>query len=121
MILRLLADATVLLHVAFVLFVVCGGLFAARWPRVAWLHLPAAIWGAWVEFSGWICPLTPLENWLRGQGGGVVYTSGFIEHYVLPVLYPASLSRPGQWVLGGFVLLVNAVVYAGVFRRRAGR
>ncbi len=100
---------------------VCGGLFVARWPRVAWVHLPAAAWGAWVEFAGWICPLTPLENWLRAQGGGTPYTSGFIEHYVLPILYPASLSRPLQWLLGGLVLLVNAVVYAIVFRRRGTR
>jgi hypothetical protein len=114
----LLADATVLLHVAFVIFVVCGGLLVARWPRIAWLHLPAALWGAWVEFAGWICPLTPLENWLRGQGGGIPYASGFIEHYVLPILYPSSLSRPIQWVLGGLVLLVNAVVYAIVLSRR---
>ncbi len=120
-VLRLLADAAVVLHVAFVVFVVCGGLLVARWPRVAWVHLPAAAWGAWVELAGWICPLTPLENWLRGQSGATAYASGFIEHYVLPVLYPSSLSRPLQWVLGALVLLVNVVVYAGVFRRARGR
>lgn len=119
MIFRLLADATVALHAAFVIFVIGGGLLVARWPRVAWLHLPAAAWGAWVELAGWICPLTPLENWLRERGGGAAYTSGFIEHYVLPILYPASLSRPVQWVLGGLVILVNIAVYAVVFRRRA--
>lgn len=94
-------------------------MFVARWPRVAWMHLPAALWGAWVEFAGWICPLTPLENWLRERGGVAPYASGFIEHYVLPILYPSSLSRPVQWVLGGLVLLGNAVVYAIVLRRRA--
>jgi len=119
MIFRLLADATVALHLAFVIFVVGGGLLAARWPRVAWLHLPAAAWGAWVELAGWSCPLTPVENWLRERGGDVAYTSGFIEHYVLPILYPTSLTRPVQWVLGGLVILVNAVVYAIVLRRRA--
>ena len=119
MIFGLLADATVALHAAFVIFVVGGGLLAARWPRIAWLHLPAAAWGAWVELAGWICPLMPLESWLRERGGGAAYTSGFIEHYVLPLLYPASLSRPIQWVLGGLVILVNADVYAVVFSRRA--
>jgi hypothetical protein len=119
MIFRLLADATVVVHAAFVIFVVGGGLLVARWPRVAWVHLPAAVWGAWVELAGWICPLTPLENWLRGQGGDTPYTSGFIEHYVLPILYPASLSRPIQWVLGGLVILVNVVIYTTIFRRRA--
>ncbi len=114
---RLLADATVVLHVVFVVFVVLGGLLVARWPRVAWVHLPAAAWGAWVELAGWVCPLTPLENWLRAEGGRAAYTSSFTEHYVLPMLYPASVSRELQWVLGGLVLLVNAVVYVVVFRR----
>ena len=114
---RILADATVVLHLAFVLFVVLGGLIVARWRWVAWVHLPAAAWAAWVEFAGLVCPLTPLENWLRGQGGGTVYSSGFIEHYLLPVLYPASLSRELQWALGGVVLLINAGVYLVVFRR----
>jgi hypothetical protein len=118
---RLLADATVALHAAFVLFVVGGGLLVLRWPRIAWLHLPAAAWGAWVELAGWICPLTPLENWLRGEGGGAAYMSGFIEHYVIPVLYPAALTRPVQWVLGGLVVLVNAVVYTAVYRRHGAR
>ena len=113
---HLLADATVVLHLAFVLFVLLGGLIVARWPRVAWAHLPAAAWGAWVEFAGWVCPLTPLENWLRQQADGIAYTSSFIEHYLLPILYPASLSRELQWALGGIVLLVNAVVYTVAFR-----
>jgi uncharacterized protein DUF2784 len=118
---RVLADATVVLHLGFVLFVVCGGLIVARWRRVAWLHLPAAGWGAWIEFAGWVCPLTPLENWLREQGGGTAYTSSFIEHYLIPILYPESLSRELQWVLGGMVLLINAVVYRVVFRRDVRR
>ncbi len=119
MIFRILADAIVILHLCFVLFVVLGGLLVVRWPRVAWVHLAAVGWGAWVEFAGWICPLTPLENWLRQQGGGPVYTASFIEHYLVPILYPSWLSREIQWGLGGLVLLVNAAVYVLVFRRRA--
>jgi hypothetical protein len=115
---RLLADATVVCHLAFVLFVVGGGLFAWRWPRLAWLHVPAAAWGAAIEFAGWICPLTPLENWLRTRGGETGYTTSFVEHYLIPVLYPASLSRDVQWLLGGLVLVVNVIVYALVVRRR---
>ena len=116
---RLLADATVVLHLAFVVFVVLGGLFVLRWPAAAWVHLPAAAWGAWVEFAGWVCPLTPLENWLRTRGGGPAYTSSFIDHYLLPLLYPSCLSRELQYALGTVVLLVNAVVYTALVRRRA--
>jgi len=115
---RILADATVVLHLAFVFFVVLGGLIVVRWPRLAWVHLPSAAWAAWIEFAGWICPLTPLENWLREQSGGRAYTSSFIEHYLLPILYPEALSRELQWALGGFVLVINAAVYLVVFRRR---
>jgi hypothetical protein len=115
---RLLADLTVIVHLAFVLFVVFGGLLVLRWRRVAWLHLPAAAWGAWIEFAGWLCPLTPLENWLRQRGGRPAYTSSFVDQYILPTLYPDSLSREVQWVLGGLVLLVNGVVYLMLLRRR---
>jgi len=118
---RILADATVVFHLAFVLFVLLGGLLVLRRPQVAWVHLPAAVWGAWVEFAGSICPLTPLENWLRAQGGGAAYSSGFIEHYLVPILYPASLSRDLQWALGSIVLLVNAFVYIAVLHRRTRR
>lgn len=117
----LLADAVVVLHLGFVLFVVLGGLLVLRWPRAAWVHLPAAVWGAWIEFAGWICPLTPLENWLRRQGGGPVYATSFVEHYVVPVLYPSALSRETQWALGGIVLTANTIVYLCVIRRRARR
>jgi len=116
---RVLADVTVLLHLTFVVFVVLGGLLVARWPPVAWVHLPAAAWGAWVEFAGWVCPLTPLENWLRTQGGGLADSSSFIEHYLMPLLYPSSLSRELQYALGALVLLINTVLYAVVLRRRA--
>jgi hypothetical protein len=113
----LAADALVVLHLAFVAFVVLGGLLLLRWPRLAWVHLPAALWGAWIEFAGWICPLTPLENRLRGQAGQPGYSTSFVEHYLLPVLYPAALTRELQWLLGGVVIGVNAVVYLAVWRR----
>lgn len=116
---RVLADATVVLHLLFVAFVVCGGVLVLRWPRIAWAHLPAAAWGAWVEFAGWICPLTPLEIWLRRRGGEAAYSSSFVEQYLLPVLYPPTLSRESQWLLGGVVILVNALVYAVVLRQSA--
>ena len=76
---RLLADAVVVLHLAFVLFVGLGGLLVVRRPRLAWMHLPAVVWGAWIEFSGWTCPLTPFENWLREQGGDAAYTASFVD------------------------------------------
>jgi hypothetical protein len=114
-----LADLTVVVHLAFVLFVVFGGFLVARWRQVAWLHVPAAIWGAWIEFAGWVCPLTPLENWLRQQEGESVYTTGFVEHYLVPILYPASLPRHVQWLLGILVIAMNLVIYVMVVRRRA--
>lgn len=118
---RLLADLTVLVHFGFVLFVVLGGLLALRWPRAAWLHLPTALWGAGIEFAAGICPLTPLENHLRRLGGESGYTGGFVEHYVLPVLYPDGLTREVQLVLGTFVIVLNIVVYTIVWRRRSRR
>ena len=121
MVFRILADTTVVLHLGFVVFALLGGLLVLRWPHVAWLHLPAAAWGAWVEFAGSVCPLTPLENWLRTQGGRVAYDSSFIEHHLLPILYPTSLSRELQWALGCIVVLVNVAVYVAVLRRRARR
>lgn len=114
---RLLADATVVLHLGFVLFVVGGGLLVWRHPRLAWLHVPAALWGALIEFAGWVCPLTPLENWLREQGGQQAYATSFVEHYLMPVLYPQALTREVQWVLGGVVLLVNGILYTAMLRR----
>jgi Protein of Unknown function (DUF2784) len=116
---RMLADAMVLLHAAFVAFAVAGGLLVVRWPAVAWAHLPAVMWAAWVELAGWACPLTPLENYLRHEAGEVAYTESFVEHYLLPILYPSALTRPHQWLLGGLVLGINAAVYAAVLRRRA--
>lgn len=112
------ADLVVVVHFAFVLFVGLGGLLVWRWPRIAWAHLPAVAWGAWIEFANWPCPLTPLENRLRAQAGGPTYETTFIEHYLLPVLYPEGLTRDVQLMLGALVLLVNAVVYAVLLRRR---
>jgi uncharacterized protein DUF2784 len=113
------ADLVVVLHFAFVLFVVFGGLLVLWWPRVAYLHVPAAIWGALIEFTGWICPLTPLENALRARAGQAGYQGDFVEHYILPALYPAALTRDIQLLLGAIVLLLNLAIYAYVLRRSA--
>lgn len=116
---RFLADLVVLLHLGFVLFVTLGGLLAFRWRRAPAVHLPAAVWGAWIELSGGICPLTPLENWLRLRGGASGYSGGFVEHYLLPVLYPAELTREVQYLLAGLVVAVNLVIYVALWRRRS--
>jgi len=114
----LLADVLVVLHLAFVVFVVAGGLLVVYRRRIAWVHVPAALWGAAIALGGFICPLTPLENSLREAGGGAAYTTGFIEHYIVPVLYPAALTPPIQIGAGVFVLVLNAVLYAIAFRVR---
>ena len=114
----LAADGVVVLHALFVLFAVLGGLLAAWRPWIAALHLPAAAWAAWIEVTGGICPLTPLENRLRVTAGENGYAGGFIEHYVLPVLYPPGLTPVVQWTLAGLVVLVNVAIYAWVVRRR---
>ena len=106
-----LADLVLVAHLAFVAFVVLGGLLVLRRPRVAWVHLPAAAWGVCIEFAGWICPLTPLENSLRLRGGAAAYAGDFIGHYVTTVLYPAELTRGTQIALGAFAVAVNAAVY----------
>jgi hypothetical protein len=117
MLYRVLADALVAFHLGFVLFVVLGGLLVLRFPRVAWLHLPAAAWGAWVEWTDTLCPLTPLENHLRRLGGEAGYSGGFVAHYLLPVLYPAALTRGIQYVLGAVVIGVNLLAYGAVLLR----
>jgi len=121
MILRLLADLVLTGHVAFVLFVVAGGLVVLRWPRAAWVHVPCAAWGAWVEIAGWVCPLTPLEVRLRRGAGEAGYAGGFLEHYVEPVLYPSGLTRGMQVGLGIAVVALNAGVYVVAWRRRRAR
>jgi hypothetical protein len=115
---RVLADGVLLLHLLFILFVVLGGLWVLRRPRLAWVHLPAALWGAGIEFFGWVCPLTPLENALRRVAGEAGYRGGFIEHYLLPVIYPGALTREIQIGLGLAVVAINAVMYGLLLRRR---
>ena len=111
-----MADLVVTLHFAFVLFVLLGGLLVLRWPWLAVLHLPAAIWGALIEFAGWVCPLTPLEQSLRLQAGEQGYSGSFVEHYLLPVLYPSGLTRNIQLVLGSLVIIINLGVYGYLLR-----
>ena len=118
---RFTADVVVLLHLAFILFVAVGGLLVLRWPRVAWVHLPAVVWGALIEFAGWICPLTPLENRLRAAAGDVAYTGGFIDRYIMPIVYPDGLTRGMQLALGVAVIAVNLVVYGALVLRRKRR
>ena len=113
---RLGADLVLLLHLTFVLFVLAGGLLVLKRPRLAWVHLPAVAWGAVVEFTGWICPLTPLENELRTLAGGSTYDAGFIQHYILPLLYPADLTRGSQLILGMIVIGVNVALYGWLWR-----
>lgn len=115
----LLANLVLIVHLAFVVFVLCGGLLVLRWRWIAWLHVPAIAWGAFVEFSGWICPLTPLENWLRAQGGDISYKSDFIAQYLLPVLYPGDLTRDLQLLLGTVVIVLNAAVYWWLWQMQA--
>ena len=121
MIYRVLADLVLVIHLAFVLFVVLGGLLVLRWSRLAWLHIPAAVWGVLIEYIGWICPLTPLENSFRAKGGEAGYSGGFVEHYILPTLYPAGLTRSTQVVLGSVVLVLNLTAYAIVWSRSRNR
>ena len=109
---RLLADAVLLVHLAFVVFVVLGGVLVWRWPAAAWVHLPAAVWGVLIEFAGWICPLTPLENGLRARAGEPGYAGDFVGHYLTAAIYPEGLTRTMQRVLGTAVLLLNLCLYA---------
>ncbi|HEX2251318.1 MAG TPA: DUF2784 domain-containing protein [Gemmatimonadales bacterium] len=113
-----LADVVVVAHFIFVLFVVFGGLLVLRWPKLAYVHLPVAAYGALIELVGWICPLTPLEKRLREQAGLEGYEGGFVEHYILPVLYPSGLNRAVQLVLGALVIGINVVIYGLIIRRR---
>jgi hypothetical protein len=117
MLYQVLADIVACVHAAFVAFVVLGGVLAIRWRRLVWLHVPAAIWGALIEFADWVCPLTPLENALRGRAGDAGYGDGFIQHYLLRALYPAGLTRGVQVALGTLVIVVNILAYVALLRR----
>ncbi len=113
-----MADAVVAFHAAFVLFVIAGAALLVRWPALVWLHVPALAWGAWIEFSGTICPLTPLENRLREAAGGPGYDGGFIDYYLTSVIYPEGLTRGTQIVLGAILLALNLLFYWRFLRRR---
>jgi hypothetical protein len=119
MLYRVLADLTVVFHLAFVLFAVLGGFLVLKWKSLAWIQVPACLWAILIEFAGGLCPLTPLENWLREKSGEIAYRSGFIEHYLLPLLYPARLTRSLQIILGFAVLAVNLGIYGWVLWRHA--
>lgn len=118
MIYRFLADVLVVVHLAFVIFAVFGGVFCFRWRKAAWVHIPAVLWAAVIEFTGWICPLTPLEVSLRIQGGTSGYSESFVEHYIVPVLYPPGLTFGIQIALGIAILLFNLSVYSFVYKAK---
>lgn len=118
---RLAADLVMLLHLAFVIFVVLGGLLVARYAWLAALHLPAVAWGAWIEITGGVCPLTWVENDLRRRSGAGAMREGFIEHYIYPVLYPPGLTREVQWLLAAVVIVGNLALYGWLLRRRLSR
>lgn len=111
MIYSILADSLLVVHLLFIIFVVLGGLLIIKWRRVVYLHLPAVTWGILVEFNHWICPLTPWENTLRQAAGETFYDTGFIEHYLIPLIYPTNLTNELQLLLGSAVILINLIVY----------
>lgn len=113
----ILAGAVIVAHFLFIAFVAAGGLLVWRWPRLAWVHLPVVVWGVVVELTGWICPLTPLENHLRRLGGSYSYSGGFIEQYLIPVIYPANLTDATQYILGGLVISVNLLIYVIIIKK----
>lgn len=115
---RLLADLVLVVHFLFVVFVVVGGFLVLRWGRVAWVHLPSVLWGAAIEFRNGVCPLTPLEKFFRVRGGQEVYEHGFVENYLLPIVYPAGMTREIQLALGVGALVVNVAIYGWVLRSR---
>ena len=117
MLYRFLADAIIIIHLIFILFVILGGFLALRNKRWSIVHLPAALWAATIEFKGWMCPLTPLENWFREKGGNSIYQGDFIEHYLLPIIYPADLTRELQIIFGLSVVIINIAVYIWVLKK----
>lgn len=117
MLYRLGADAVLVIHLLFIVFVLFGGLLVLRWRWVMVLHVPAMIWGAAVEFFHLYCPLTPLENALRALAGGEGYEGGFIEHYLIALIYPAGLTPQIQLWLGAIVLASNLAAYGWLISR----
>ena len=121
MIYRFLADLVILAHFGFIVFVLLGGLLAFRWQWMPWLHIPAMAWGGFIEFTGRICPLTPLENALRRAGGLAEYSQSFTEQYIVPIVYPAGLTRDFQVVMGIVLICLNMSIYAYLAWRRWNR
>lgn len=117
---ELLADLAVVAHALFVVLVIGGGLLVIRWPKLAWLHLPAVCWGVAIELGGWVCPLTYLENYWRRQAGHSDYSDTFIRHYLEPLLYPLGLTPWQQLLLGLLALLINLIIYGFFWWRRRG-
>ncbi len=117
----LAADIVLVIHLAFILFALLGAVLAIRWRWIPVIHLPAAAWGFFVELTGRVCPLTYLENYFRSKGGQPGYTTSFIEYYLIPVIYPAGLTRQVQFVLAAVVIVVNAAIYGWLFHWRRVR
>ncbi len=115
---RLLADGVVIIHLCFIVFVILGAFFVLKWKWVIWLHLPALCWGVSISYFGWVCPLTPLENWFRQSEGGVGYQDGFIAHYLLPIIYPDGLTQGHQLLFGTILLLLNGTIYFTLWIRQ---
>jgi hypothetical protein len=116
------ADALVIAHLVFIVFVMLGGLLLLKWRWLIYLHLPAVAWGILVELQGWLCPLTPLEQHFRTLAGETGYSGGFVQHYLLPIIYPAGLTREVQFLLAISVITINLVIYAVIYvKYRHGR
>jgi len=115
---QFLADIVLVAHFTFVVFVLGGGLLLLRWPRLIWLHVPALVWGLVIELTGWVCPLTPLENVLRAMAGLNIYQGDFVGRYLLALLYPAVLTPALQLILAGFVFVLNVIIYTMVIQLR---
>jgi hypothetical protein len=118
---NVLADIVMVIHFAFVLFVLFGALLALRWPIVKWVHIPSVVWSIWIQFTGGFCPLTPLEIWLREKSGEGGYDTGFIEYYIGALIYPGEIPPMAHAILGVFLLLMNLVIYAYIYRRDISR
>ena len=113
-----LADFVLVIHTLFIVFVVFGGLIVLKWHRIIWFHIPCVIWGALIEFFGWVCPLTYLENYFRELANATNYESSFIQHYLLPIIYPPGLTTDIQILLGSAVIVINLFIYYIIWRNR---